>query len=124
MVPRRSPCEYYLKYLLAHPDNYGLDQTREIVKSQHLDYIGESYMKRLAASIGARPVPYYPADVGHRRSQRFLIRLGIRPLFIPDDDIRLTDAFLQQPPAKELIETCAISGILVLSDVLPDKAFK
>jgi len=111
MVPRRSPCEYYLKYLLVHPDNYSLEQVREIVKSQQLDFIGEPYAKKLLAAIGARPIPYYPSDVGHRRSQRFLIRLGIRSMFVPDSDVKLSDNFLSQPQAKELIETCTISGM-------------
>lgn len=106
---RHSPCEAYLKYLVVHPDRFDNSQVREIVRGQQLDFIGEPYLERLRTTC-VHPVPFYPNDALHRRSQRFLIKESIRFLFLPDEHMKAANALLGQPRAKELIETLILSG--------------
>jgi len=106
---RHSPSEYYLKYLVVHPDRFDNGQIREIVRGQQLDFIGEPYLERLRVTC-VPPVPFYPSDALHRRSQRFLMKEAIRLLFLPDEHMRAANALLGQPRAKELIETLILSG--------------
>jgi hypothetical protein len=110
---RRSPCEYYIKYLLVHPDNYSPQQIKEIVISQGLDYIGDDYVGKLNAGLGPRPIPYYPVDIGHKRSQRFLVSAGVRSMFIQDADMKLAESYIHLPRAKEIIETTSLSDMSV-----------
>lgn len=106
---RRSPCEYYTKYLLVHPDGHTLEQVRDILKRQQLDHIGESYLTRLRDSL-AIPAPFYPYDLSHTRSQRFLFRERLDALFNPDDDMRAATELLGMPRIKEQIETLLLGG--------------
>ena len=106
---QRSPCEYYLKYLIVHPDNLSNDQIREIVVGQQLDFIGMPYLSRLRAACVA-PVPFYPYDTSHKRTQRFLIKEGIRGMFLPDEHMRQANKFLDMPRAKETIESSLVTG--------------
>ena len=104
---RRSPCEYYIKYLLVHPDDYPDSEIEEILRLQQLDNIGLEYIERLRNEC-TPPTPFYPFDELHFKSQRFLIREGIRSLFIPDSDADCAMKLLTTPRAKETIETSLI----------------
>lgn len=104
---RRSPCEYYIKYLLVHPDDYGDSEIEEILRTQQLDNIGMEYIERLRSGC-TPPTPFYPNDELHFRSQRFLIREGIRTLYLPNDHSECALKHLQTPRAKEFIETSLI----------------
>ena len=104
---RRSPCEYYIKYLLVHPDDYGDEEVEELLRTQQLDNIGMEYLELLRASC-PHPMPFYPFDEMHFRSQRFLIREGIRGLFVTTSHVECAMKLLQLPRAKEFIETSLI----------------
>ncbi len=104
---RRSPCEYYIKYLLVHPDEYPDTEIEELLRVQQLDNIGLEYLEKLREEC-VPPVPFYPNDEMHFRSQRFLIREGIRGLFIVDDNVECAMKLLNLPRAKEFIETSFI----------------
>lgn len=119
---RRSPCEYYIKYLLVHPDGYGDAEIDDLLRTQQLDNIGAEYTERLRNSCSP-PVPFYPHDELHFSSQRFLIREGIRGLYITDDHVECAMNLLQTPRAKEFIETSLIcrSPAVWISAVLTRK---
>lgn len=104
---RRSPAEYYIKYLLVHPDRYEDSEIEDTLHRLQLDNIGEDYVEKLRFSC-LPPTPFYPFDETHFLSQRFLYRQDIRSLFFPDADTRLAQRALQTPRAKELIETSLI----------------
>lgn len=100
---RRSPCENYLKYLVSHPHGYDNRRIRNICVLQQLDFVDEYYLDRLRKKV-VPPVPFYPHDDMHERSQRFLMKHRIWKLYYPDPDMEAATALLEQPKAKEHIE--------------------
>lgn len=106
---RRSPCEYYLKFLAVHPDRYTNDRIKAIIRRQQLDWIGDEYLEDLRA-MTVPPEPFKPHDLTHSKSQRFLIREGIRHLFHSDEHMRVAQIILQRPKAKEFVESMLLSG--------------
>jgi len=105
---RRSPAEYYLRYLLVHPDDYPDDQIREMCLQLGLPFLGMPYLQRLRDSM-VRPLPFRPQDLAHAASYRFLLRERLFWLFHPDDAMRAANQMLQLPRLKEAIETLLIT---------------
>jgi hypothetical protein len=108
MAIRRSPAEYYLKYLVVHPDDYANEQIRNLLQMQQLDFIGMPYLDRLRMSL-ATPAPFYPEDRNHKRSQTFLFKERIWGLFHPDEDVLGAQAVLDKPRVKETLEALLVS---------------
>lgn len=106
---RRSPCEYYLKFLLIHPDKYTNDRIKAVIRRQQLDWIGEEYLEDLRATC-VPPEPFRPNDPTHTKSQRFLIAEGLRYLFHTDQHMKVAQLILQRPKAKEFAESMLLSG--------------
>lgn len=106
---RRSPAEHYLKYLVVHPDAHTNDQIREIVGELQLDFVGNAYIDRLRSGLTA-PTPFYPAQLRHTSSQRFLIKERIQGLFHPDEDTKRALEVLEKPRVKEFVEAMSLSG--------------
>lgn len=107
---RASPCDYYLKYLITHPDNFSDTQVRNIVKLSHLDFLGIGHLGRLR-EITTPPTPFYPEDPLHHASQRFLIKERIQLLYRPDKDAKTAIYLLDHPRAKEMTEQLLFSGV-------------
>jgi len=105
---RRSPCELYIRSLVCHPKRYTNDRIREIVRSKGLDYIGGPYVDRLRAGC-APPRPFYPFNKNHSRSNRFLVKEGLTPIFQPKTAMKLANAILKDPSAKEIVESSLIA---------------
>jgi len=106
---RRSPCELYLKYLIVHPDRYPTAVVKDIVVGQDLDYPGEVYLEGLRRRLRI-PVPFYPINKLHPRSQRFLKAEKLVGFFFPDEPANEAHRLLTVPRAKETIETMALAG--------------
>lgn len=106
---RRSPAEYYIKFLVAHPDQLEVDEIEERVREKQLDYIGAPYVEKLRSSMSI-PKPFYPYDEDDIGSQRFLIREGLVLFFIPNRHMRVAQGILDTPKAKEVVESSFISG--------------
>jgi hypothetical protein len=107
-VVRRSPCETYFKYLISHPDAYSDDDIRKLVKMQQLDYIGRPYLQRLRLTCGP-PSPFFPEDKLHLRSQRYIRKERMEGLYHPDDDTYAAAEILENPRAKELVESMLLT---------------
>lgn len=107
---RASPCDYYLKYLCTHPDDYSDLQVRNLVKLQHLDFLGMEHLGRIRQSC-IPPTPFYPEEIDHRPSQRFLTKERIFQLYHPDEDALCAIRLLDHPRGKELTESSLFSGI-------------
>lgn len=108
---RHSPAELYIKYLVCHPDGYGTDAVRDIVRGQGLDYPSDDYVDRLRDKLTPRlPVPFQPTNKRHARSNRFLTRERLLGFFRPDQASQLAHKLLGQPRAKEVIEAMALAG--------------
>ena len=106
---RRSPCEYYLKYLVVHPEQYSNDRIREITNELQFDFVGKWYLDRLRATC-IPPVPFYPSDPLHVPSQRFLMRERIQNLFLPNEDVRTAFKIVERPRLKEFVEAMVLAG--------------
>lgn len=106
---RRSPCEYYLKYLLTHPDGYSEETIRRLIKVQQLDFLGMPYLLRLRDSVVV-PDPFYPEDERHRPSNKFLRKEKLESIYRPDDDMVSANTVLEKPRIKEAVEAMVITG--------------
>lgn len=106
---RSSPCDHYLKYLITHPDTYKDSSIRSLIKLQQLDFLGMAHLGRLRASC-TPPNPFYPEDLQHHESQRFLTKERIYYLYHPDDDTIIAIKLLDHPRGKELVESILSAG--------------
>jgi hypothetical protein len=109
VVVRHSPCEYYLKYLVVHPNGYTNEDIKSIAQTQQLDYMGAPHLECLRKDCKP-PVPFYPGKKGHVASTRFLVKEKLEAIFRPDKDMLLAMKLLEHPQAKELIESTSLSG--------------
>lgn len=105
---RRSPCELYIKFLLCHPDGYTIDTARAIVYKQQLDWADDSYALGLKDRMNI-PVPFYPMNLAHKPSVRFVHKEKLAGFFTPDEPARNAHKFVQDARAKETIETMALA---------------
>lgn len=105
---RRTPVEYFLKFLIVHPDNLSDDDIKEKLAESALDDLGEYYITKLRKKLRP-PKPFYPTDKLHFKSQRFLIKEGIQDLFFPDKDTAISFRILELPRIKEFVEAMLIA---------------
>ncbi len=105
---RRTPCEYYLKYLLLHPDDYSLEDIQLTLREHQLDYPGDVPVKRLRDRI-RRPAVFRPYDKRHSDTFKFLVSEGVYHLFHPDEHMRVAVSLLKRPRAKEVLEAMTLS---------------
>lgn len=106
---RHSPCEYYLKYLVVHPNQYTSENIKDIVQAQQLDYMGIPHLETLRGKCRP-PNPFYPEKIGHVPSTRFLLREKLEAIFRPSSDMIMAMRMLDNPQAKELIESTTLAG--------------
>lgn len=106
---RRSPCEYYIKYLLVHPDAFSLDDIQITLREHQLDYPGDIVIRRLRQRLKT-PTTFRPYDERHGPTFRFLVQEGIYFLFHPDKHTKAAIYLLGRARAKEMIEAMSISG--------------
>jgi hypothetical protein len=101
-VIRRSPCEFYIKYLIVGGHNNS--SIRSLLEAIELDYVSDSYVEGLRDQLHP-PEPFYPRDLRHRASRDFLVREGLYDMFLFDPDVRRAFDILESARAKEFIET-------------------
>lgn len=104
----RSPAEYYLKYLLLHPENHSTPEVILQMEELGLDAINTPYVERLRTKLKP-PKPFYPLDKGHAASFRYLLREKINRVFVPDKNTRVALEIVRKPRAKELVEALLLS---------------
>jgi hypothetical protein len=106
---RRSPAEYYIKYLLLHPDKYGDDDVARILRDHQLDFPGGNYLSRLRGRMRV-PRPFYPLNGSHQSSFRFLVDQKVHTFFFQDDKTEAAIEILNAPKSKEIVEAMTIVG--------------
>lgn len=106
---RRSPCEYYLKYLLSHPRGYDNVYVVQLCKKLGLDYLGNWYLDSLRDSLRP-PTPFYPQDPAHARSMQFVSQHMLRGAYQNDDEMVAAYRVLRQERVRELVEVLVTSG--------------
>lgn len=105
---RRSPAEYYIKYLLLHPNRYSDEDVENALYRYHLDYPGGTYLSRLRQQMEV-PIQFFPYDELHFASYRFLCQHKVLRAFHQDEPMRDAVKILESPRAKELVETMLIT---------------
>jgi hypothetical protein len=106
---RRSPCEYYIKYLTSHPANYSNEYIKEHLLTAGLDWLSDAYVDRVRATT-IRPLPFRPFDKEHTASQFFLSKHRIYTMFFKDDATRCAVNILEHPRSKEFVEAMSLTG--------------
>ena len=104
---RRSPAEYYIKYLLLNPKPFGDVDIEGILKEHQLDYPAAGYLGRLRSRLKI-PKPFYPYNEQHKSSHMFLVSEKVHTMFFPDVATEGALDLLFNPKAKELVEAMAI----------------
>jgi len=100
---RRTPCEFYIKYLLVHPDGYTEEDIKHTVREHQLDWPGGNYLARLRRRVNP-PDPFHPYDDRHRASYRFLTEHKLHTMFHQDKTTLAAIKMLNKPRAKEAVE--------------------
>lgn len=106
---RHSPAEFYLKFLLSHPDKYNDEKIEGVCKELGIDWLGPRYIEKLKRQLHP-PIPFYPEDPLHLPSQSFLRKEMISKIFNPDKSMRRALEILDKPRIRELVEALVISG--------------
>ena len=104
---RRSPAEYYIKYLMCHPDGYTEEDIKHTVREHQLDWPGGTYFIRLKRRVKP-PKPFYPNNDSHRASYRFLTAEKIHTMFHKDRVTLGALKLLNTPRAKEALESMVL----------------
>lgn len=105
---RRSPAEYYFKYLVVHPLLYENAFIQDVARELGLDHLGEWYITWLRERVRP-PSPFFPEDVQHVKSQRFLLREELERVFNPNKAMDQAVRLLNRPRQRELVETMVLS---------------
>ena len=105
---RSTPCQFYLKYLVTHPDDYTNEQIRNLIRLQHLDFLGMGHLNEIRRDC-VRPTPFYPEDPTHHATQRFLKKEKIYSLYQLDKDVITAIKLLDHPRGKELTESLLVT---------------
>ena len=80
MTIRRSPAEYYLRYLITNPRSRSTEALQKRFESAQLDYLGDEYVERLRSEMSP-PKTFRPWVRGHEPSRRFLVKHRIFDLY-------------------------------------------
>jgi hypothetical protein len=106
---RRSPSEYYIKYLVVHPDGYDNDRIRSICTRLDIEILGNWYLDQLRSTVRP-PSPFFPQDPSHWPSQKFIQRECLRSIFAPNESMLKAQQILEKPRLRELVEVMVLSG--------------
>jgi hypothetical protein len=104
---RRSPSEYYIKYLVVS----GLDNlnVRKVCERHGLVSLGDWYINDIRARCRI-PNPFRPEDPTHTPTREFLTREMIKLAFHPDDTMKKVLKILEKPRLREVVEVMVMSG--------------
>lgn len=105
---RHSPAEVFIKYLVVHPDRYSNDAVVELLRLKQLDFLGPAYIERVRRGLQP-PFPFRPQDRVHRPSMRFITKHQLFYAFHPDKPMERALHMLDDPRAKEVMETMLIT---------------
>jgi hypothetical protein len=104
----RSPAECYYRYLVIHPDGYDNPTIQKMVGEMGIDWISDGYVNKLR-DRAQLPDPFHAWDDSHGPSYTYLCNQKLLYFFFPDPDMETATAILDQPRAREFIETMLLS---------------
>ena len=104
---RHSPAEFYIKYLVAHPDGLSDAAILDLLERHTLDYPSRNYIVDLRASLDV-PEPFKPR-ARHGKTYRWLVSEQLADIFEDDHHTKLMWRILEKPRAKEFIESVRLN---------------
>lgn len=105
---RHAPAENYFKYLVVHPALYDNAYIQDIARELNLDYLGDWYIQWLRDRLRP-PAPFYPEEITHTKSQRFLFQEGLVAAFRPNTGWDAAVRLVGRPRLREVAETMLLS---------------
>lgn len=106
---RRSPSEYFLKFLVTHPGCYNDAYVGDVARELGLDVLGDWYLLWLRQRCKP-PSPFYPENSEHGPSVKFKLREQIEFAFVPDEAMTRATRLVMQARPRETVETLMLSG--------------
>ena len=105
---RRSPAENYYKYLVVHPAMYDDEYIKSVAYELGLDWLGDWYIQWLRDCLSV-PTPFFPSDVEHTKSRKFLQREGLTTAFFPTPAWHAALRIMSKPRQREVVETLLVA---------------
>jgi len=96
----RSPSEFYLKYLVTHPDGLTTAAVRAHMHSRRLYPGPDGYIDALRTRLFP-PKPFFPSRPKHKPSSDFLIEEGIYGLWHQNEHTKMAMSLLEQALPQE-----------------------
>ena len=106
----RSPAQFYIKYLLCHPNGYTVDAIIARMMDEGLDYIDAPYIESVRGKMPPLPKPFYPRDPDHSLSRRYIRDQQIEGMFLPDTNVRAAYELVSHAQARRQIEAMVIGN--------------
>lgn len=105
----RSPSEFYLKYLITHPDRWSDRKIVEHMKAHRLPHGPDSYLAYLRGELHP-PRPFFPHREKHEASREFLLEEQIWGLWHPNEHVDMALSILKMPAAQEAAHSMITVG--------------
>jgi len=108
----RHPCEYYIKYLISHPDAHDDRYVRHSVTSLGFPDVSNEILGRIRSEfVQTKPVNFRPTDRYHRESAKYLRTQGIWSLYHQDEAARQAATLLVDMKVRDATEKLLLGGM-------------
>jgi hypothetical protein len=114
-VPR-SPCEYYIRFLISRteepdPEKVNANEVGQAVESLGLDPLSPSYIRSVAKQMGVRPDPYDPENPTDKPTRDYLKANKIYDMWHPTKAVREAQLILADVYLREKLEPMLLSSM-------------
>lgn len=97
-----SPSEFYLKYLVTHPDGWNNTAIIEHMERKRL-FTGPGYYLDRLRKETVPPKPFFPSNPKHATSKQFLLEEQIHGLWHQNEHTRMAFKLLDAPIPQETV---------------------
>jgi hypothetical protein len=111
MAIHRSPCEYFIKFLLSQREHEP-NAVLRILEDFGLEGLGVTYVKRLQQQMEPFPEPWDPTDK-EGATKAYLKRHGIHDLWFPHQHVKEAYSILSAPQLREDLEQLLLSPLRI-----------
>lgn len=107
----RSPCEYYIKYVISREDEFNDQTVMDQLDRLGLDGLNLGYIRRVQEEMGPRPDPFLPQDPTHTVTRRWLKVNKIYDMWANTAASREAMAILQDNYLQEKLRPLLLSSL-------------